>query len=65
MLEKRVEVKTYMVKAICEKCDGEYVYNGSVLMTYPAKYSHTCSYCGNVQTFDCRYPTVEYVEIEE
>lgn len=65
MLEKRVEVKTYIVKAVCEKCDGEYIYNRNCLTTYPAKYSHICNNCGDTQCFDCHYPITEYVEIEE
>lgn len=65
MIEKRVEVKTYIVKAICENCDGEYVYNGNVLTTYPAQYGHTCQKCGHHITLDCCYPTTEYVEIED
>jgi hypothetical protein len=63
MIEKEIEVKTILIKRYCD-CGGEMLPNGGVLCTYPAKYSHTCNKCGNIESYWESYPKVEYKEVE-
>lgn len=63
-MEKKVEVKTFIIKAICEKCEGEMLPDGNVLTTFPPQYSHICNSCGASCTFYCTYPKTIYEEIE-
>lgn len=63
MTEKRTEVKTIRVRAICN-CGGEFKPTGMCLTSYPPQYPHKCDNCGKVKTFEKSYPTVEYVEVE-
>ena len=62
-MEKRIEVKTYIIKKFCE-CGGEMLPNGCVLTTYPPMYSHDCDKCGKRACYDNEYPKMEYEEIE-
>ena len=68
-MEKRVEVKTYMVYKICPECeDGKMLYEdgiGSILLTYPAQFLHRCDKCGYELTYLDRYPKIEYEEIKQ
>ena len=67
-MEKKVEVKTYMVYEICPKCKtGRMLYrNGiDVVLTYPAKYIHMCEKCGYELMYFDRYPKIEYEEIKQ
>lgn len=42
MKEDRKEVKTYEVKAYCDKCGGEMKSAGLVLTSNPPYYIHKC-----------------------
>jgi hypothetical protein len=63
MIKVRKEVKTYMVRAMCE-CGGEYEHQGLVLTSWPAQYPHECNRCGKMETFLSQYPKFEYKEVE-
>lgn len=65
MAEKRTEVKTYVVRYICDDCgEGEMVPTGQCLTSWPAKYPHKCSKCGASATFTgSSYPRTVYKEV--
>lgn len=54
--ERKVEVRTYLVHADHNDCGGHFVPTGIVYMTYPPKYPHMCSVCGQNETFKDQYP---------
>ena len=64
-MEKRFEVKTYLVKKYCE-CGGEMIYgnNSFVLPCYPPRYPHQCNKCGATDSYIYIYPKMEYEEIK-
>jgi hypothetical protein len=65
MKEKRTEVRTYVVRLMCEKCDGgEMLPTGIALMSSPPKYPHKCNKCGHEDTprGGKRYPRTEHEE---
>jgi len=63
-MEKRIEVATYMVKLICDKCEGEMKPTGLCLTSFPPKYPHECQNCKNVINISGKtYPHTEYSEI--
>lgn len=66
-MEKRVEVKTYIVYKICPKCgDGKMFYeDGKILITDPAQYPHICDKCGYKSIYFEHYPKIEYELIKE
>lgn len=55
MIERKIEVKTFIVHADC-KCGGEYKATGEAYMCYPAKYIHVCDKCGDHMTSRDTYP---------
>ena len=47
MAEKRTEVRTIMVRLMCDKCgEGEMKPTGVALMSHPPQYPHKCDKCG-------------------
>jgi uncharacterized Zn finger protein len=62
MSEIKQEVKMFSVDMICDKCGkGKMEYkDGMMLLTDPPKFKHTCSNCGYVETYFCKYPKLEY-----
>ena len=65
MSEKRVEVKTFIVRLTCHKCgEGEMKPTGHALASNPPLYPHRCHACGAEVTCDERYPKLEYGEVE-
>ena len=48
---------------MCE-CDGEFFPDDVVFMTYPPQYPHKCNKCGTSATFNKKYPSIEYEEID-
>lgn len=60
MIEHKTEVKTYMVRAICNVngCDGELKPTGEAFMCNPPKYVHVCEKCKYDTSFNDRYPKV-------
>lgn len=65
MAEKRTEVKTYVVRYICDDCgEGEMVPTGLCLSIWPAQYPHKCNKCGASETFiGSTYPRTVYEEV--
>ena len=67
-MEKKIEVKTYMVYKICPKCEnGKMLYEdgiGATLLTYPTQYLHICDKCGYKSLYFDRYPKIEYKPVE-
>lgn len=60
-MEKDFEVKTKLVKYLCDDCGGEVQYDdGNILTTYPPKFIHECASCGKVYMFDHKYPYTKY-----
>lgn len=55
MQEVRTQVNTYIVRAHCD-CGGEYTPDGMVYTTYPPRYPHHCSDCGERNVFNYLYP---------
>lgn len=55
MLVRKVEVKTYLYKAMCE-CGGEYYATGACLLSSPPKYEHLCSACKSKGVYTRKYP---------
>jgi len=66
MAEKRVEVKTYLVKHICEKCvkANSHWTTGQIMGSH-REYSHTCKDCNHVEILDEKYPHIEHEETLE
>lgn len=64
-MEKRTEVKTFLVKYICDGCnEGEMIPMGIMLPSNPPEYKHACNKCGKEKNFKNKtypYKTVEYV----
>ena len=65
--EKKVEVKTYIVRYYCDKdgCDGELVPDGICLTSSPPQYPHTCNKCGDGKTFHKSYPYKVHETVEQ
>ena len=61
--KEKIKVEVFQVYAKCE-CGGNMMFNGSVLTSYPAKYSHTCDKCGATKTLWEKYPHAEYCCVE-
>ena len=67
MKEVDTEVKTYLVNAVCPKCDKSILKNdiyGPVLMTHPPKWPHKCEDedCGHVEHLTVKYPYTKFKE---
>lgn len=65
MAEQRSEVRTLMVRLMCDKCTiGEMLPTGIALMSSPPKYPHKCSNCGHedTPTGGKRYPFTEFLQ---
>ena len=63
MKEVKKPVREYVVHAMCE-CGGEFIPGDVVFMTYPPQYPHKCNKCGTSATFNKKYPSIEYEEID-
>ena len=59
MKKKQFQVKTYVIKAYCEKC-GEELVEPDILFTYPPQYKYKCPACGNETIYGTKYPSVFY-----
>ena len=63
-MEMKIEVKTFKIKCICDVCGlGEMNPTGVVLTTFPPKYPHICSHCGDDYILDDRYPQLRTEEV--
>jgi len=62
---KKIELKTYLVEAICPECGGGMKSTGVVLNTYPAQYPHKCENCEYKANSHFCYPLHEYDVLEE
>ncbi len=62
--ERKVEVRTYLVHADHTGCTGEFKSTGEAYMTYPPKYIHLCTVCGQDETFKEQYPITRVEEIQ-
>lgn len=59
MPEIEIEVKTYEVNYMCDRCAaGNMKATGDVLMSNPPQFRHRCPTCGHEETHRCRYPKV-------
>lgn len=58
-----MEVKPFIVYALCDFCGDELHSTGSVLCSMPPKYPHKCNSCGNEENLDKNFPTIEYKPI--
>ena len=62
MEEKKLMMKTFLLKMICE-CGGEFRAGNEVLMSYPPQYPHKCTKCGEERTFSGKsYPRLIHEE---
>lgn len=60
-MEKKNRVVTYQNVFICSECnEGEMFPNGIVKPSFPPKFTHECSRCGNSEDLGRVYPYVEY-----
>jgi len=63
-MEKYTEVKTYSVVYICDTCsEGEMVFDGLTLTSYPPLYPHTCDKCGDKKNLRTRYPLTKSASV--
>jgi len=66
MTEKRTELRTFMVRLMCDKCsEGEMKPTGIQLSSNPPKYPHKCDKCGAETTVrgGKPYPRIEHEEV--
>ena len=65
MAEKKTEVRTIMVRLMCDKCEGgEMKPTGLCLTSIPPQYPHKCDKCGaEVTVHRHTYPRTEYEEV--
>ena len=65
MKEKRTKARTYIVRLMCEKCDGgEMKPTGICLTSSPPQYPHRCDKCGHEETVRGKtYPCIEHEEV--
>ena len=61
--KENIKVEVFQVHTKCG-CGGNMLFNGNVLMSYPAKYSHTCDRCGTTKSLWEKYPHAEYCYVE-
>lgn len=64
--EKRTEVRTFMVRLMCDKCgEGEMKPTGVQLLSNPPQYPHRCDKCGFETTIrgGKAYPRIDYEEV--
>lgn len=64
-MTNETEVKTIKVRQYCDKCGGELIFTGEVLLSYPEKYVHKCEKCGHTEWFPKSYPCIEYKEVQK
>lgn len=63
MPEVAKEVKTLLVKLICEKCSSEMAWTGIASASDPPQYPHKCPKCGYKETaMGQNYPFIRYGE---
>jgi len=63
-MEKRVEVKTILVRLMCDECGHEMNFTGECLTSYPPQYPHKCCNCPHkTNVLGHTYPYTENVEI--
>ena len=56
-MEIKTEVKTFLVKMICDKCgEGEMIFNGFTKTSNPPWHVHKCNKCGNIEDYRTYYP---------
>lgn len=37
-------------------CGGVYILTSKILLSYPEKFEHKCTKCGNIVSLNCAYP---------
>ena len=62
-MEVKKEVKTYVTRLYCDKCNQEMIIDPIVLTSYPPQFSYSCPQCGGKVTSYKKYPCPEYVEL--
>ena len=64
VVERKVEVLTYKVRAMCELCPaGEFLPTGIASMAIPPLYEHKCNECGELRNIRGKqYPEIRYEE---
>lgn len=60
---KEQEVKVFMERLFCNKCETEMEPTGVVLCSFPPQYEHYCPNCNNRLNVSKSYPSVKYVEV--
>lgn len=65
MTVKRMKVETYITKLYCDKCGAEITGPTVVLASMPPKYLYDCPKCGETIETTEKYPSMEYVEVED
>lgn len=63
MIEKKVEVKTFITKLYCDECGEELKFLGYRLCTYPYKYPYECPKCGKRENSFTKPGEITYEEI--
>jgi hypothetical protein len=59
MKTKSKKVETFEVRAFCEQCEEELIYQNFCYSTYPHRYVHECKN-GHKEDFLKTYPSLEY-----
>lgn len=65
MKEQEAEVRTFVVRAMCEQCNGgEMEPTITVLISHPPQYPHKCNFCGHVENLRDSYPLTRHKEVK-
>lgn len=60
MGEIKKSVQPVYVRYLCDKCGGEMLPTGISTASMPPLYQHKCKDCGEIDSFRCTYPRIEY-----
>ena len=61
---KKVELRAYKDKLMCDKCDSEMVPEQVMYTTSPPRFNHVCPNCkSETMTYDSPYPRIVHEEI--
>ncbi|WP_025911977.1 hypothetical protein [Priestia flexa] len=64
MPKEYYDIKPVGVKYICDSCEeGELEYTGIISDHSIPLFKHKCSECGEIRSFELKYPTIEWTNV--
>lgn len=68
-METRQSQRLIKIRMLCDRCPdgppkGQMLPTGMALARSPLQYPHLCNKCGAAATYDKRYPSIEYEDVE-